>query len=282
SNFGIALVSTIFGIFLRVLVNQLRQDPVEIEREVRLELVDASTRLKSDIHAAILHFNDMRHQMAQIVRESFEISIAQHAEALSKSSTTTVTHLEELARKLSAALDEPVNLAVDAIKQSSAALKEQSADLTEQLRSVAQELRGASQSLSRSITDAGKRANTATNTYADKFEKAGDAAAQAMKDLADGAAPIGPELQRLRHAIAQTAAAADEAFSRISSTSFGHAKMLSDTAREITESSRRAVEDLKMLASEVSRANRAAPTLTPTLPAEEQRPAGGAPGSVAD
>jgi hypothetical protein len=32
TNFGVAIASTIFGVALRVLFNQMRQDPVEVER----------------------------------------------------------------------------------------------------------------------------------------------------------------------------------------------------------------------------------------------------------
>ena len=35
-NFGIAIASTITGIGLRVMFNQMRRDPVEIERAMRL------------------------------------------------------------------------------------------------------------------------------------------------------------------------------------------------------------------------------------------------------
>ena len=48
-NFGIALATTISGLFLRILFNQMRHDPVEIEREARLELASAATRLRTDL-----------------------------------------------------------------------------------------------------------------------------------------------------------------------------------------------------------------------------------------
>jgi hypothetical protein len=40
-NFGIAITSTIAGIALRVFFNQMRRDPIEVERAARLELADA-------------------------------------------------------------------------------------------------------------------------------------------------------------------------------------------------------------------------------------------------
>jgi hypothetical protein len=38
TNFGVAIASTILGVALRVVFNQMRQDPVEVERTARLEL----------------------------------------------------------------------------------------------------------------------------------------------------------------------------------------------------------------------------------------------------
>jgi Mg2+ and Co2+ transporter CorA len=47
SNFGIALASTIVGIFLRVIMHQMRVDPADVERVSRLELTEASSKVKS-------------------------------------------------------------------------------------------------------------------------------------------------------------------------------------------------------------------------------------------
>jgi len=45
-NFGIAIGSTITGIGLRVIFNQMRRDPVDVERVMRLELADAARRVR--------------------------------------------------------------------------------------------------------------------------------------------------------------------------------------------------------------------------------------------
>ena len=52
SNFGIALVSTIMGIFLRVILHQMRIDPADVESVSRIELADASKRVKASLDAA--------------------------------------------------------------------------------------------------------------------------------------------------------------------------------------------------------------------------------------
>jgi hypothetical protein len=49
ANFGIALASTITGIFLRVLLHQMRIDPAEVESATRMELAEASRRVRATL-----------------------------------------------------------------------------------------------------------------------------------------------------------------------------------------------------------------------------------------
>lgn len=49
ANFGVALGSTIAGIFLRVLLHQMRVDPADVEGMTRIELADASKRMKAQL-----------------------------------------------------------------------------------------------------------------------------------------------------------------------------------------------------------------------------------------
>jgi ABC-type transporter Mla subunit MlaD len=48
-NFGVALGSTIAGIFLRVLLHQMRVDPADLENMTRIELAEASKRVKAHL-----------------------------------------------------------------------------------------------------------------------------------------------------------------------------------------------------------------------------------------
>jgi len=71
-DFGIALASTITGLVLRVMFNQMRQDPVEIEREARLELAAAAQRLRSELDQAALEINAFRRATQQAIADGFE------------------------------------------------------------------------------------------------------------------------------------------------------------------------------------------------------------------
>jgi len=70
-SFGIALVTTITGLGVRVMFNQMRQELVEIERETRLELAEAGTRLRTELDQIALSMNDFRRVTQQAMAEAF-------------------------------------------------------------------------------------------------------------------------------------------------------------------------------------------------------------------
>jgi len=49
SNFGIALASTIMGIFLRVTLHQMRIDPADVESMTRIELAEATKKVRASL-----------------------------------------------------------------------------------------------------------------------------------------------------------------------------------------------------------------------------------------
>lgn len=64
-NFGIAIASTIAGVFGRVVLNQMRADPWEVERSVRLALVDSARNLRNELDNSVIEFNAYRRQIQQ-------------------------------------------------------------------------------------------------------------------------------------------------------------------------------------------------------------------------
>jgi chaperonin cofactor prefoldin len=70
TNFGIAIASTILGVALRVVFNQMRQDPVEVERLARLELADAARKVKQELDGAAFEFASFRRSTQQMLDES--------------------------------------------------------------------------------------------------------------------------------------------------------------------------------------------------------------------
>jgi hypothetical protein len=64
-NFGIAIGSTITGIGLRVIFNQMRRDPIEVERMMRLELAEAARKLRRELDSSVVEFGYFRRSAQQ-------------------------------------------------------------------------------------------------------------------------------------------------------------------------------------------------------------------------
>jgi methyl-accepting chemotaxis protein len=101
-NFGIAIASTIAGIALRIFFNQMRRDPVEVEATARLELAEASRRVKRELESTILEFGYFRRMTQQSisdgldeVKESLGAVHEQFAGELAKLATTANKPFEE-------------------------------------------------------------------------------------------------------------------------------------------------------------------------------------------
>ncbi len=69
TNFGIAIFTTIFGLAGRVLFNQMRQDPVEYEREARYSLAEASMAMRSELANIATELSVFKRRIAQIAEE---------------------------------------------------------------------------------------------------------------------------------------------------------------------------------------------------------------------
>jgi uncharacterized protein YukE len=78
-NFGIAITSTIAGISLRILYNQMRRDPADIERTARHELADMTRRVRAEMENVAREFSDFRRVSNQMLEEGFD-EIAKQAQ----------------------------------------------------------------------------------------------------------------------------------------------------------------------------------------------------------
>jgi hypothetical protein len=69
-NFGIAIGSTIAGIGLRVIFNQMRRDPIEVERVMRLELAESARKLRRELDSSVVEFGYFRRSAQQSAVDS--------------------------------------------------------------------------------------------------------------------------------------------------------------------------------------------------------------------
>ncbi|MBZ5762403.1 methyl-accepting chemotaxis protein [Rhizobium sp. VS19-DR104.2] len=78
-NFGIAIVTTISGISLRIFYNQTRRDPADIESAVRTELAEMTRRVRTELDSSAMEFSSYRRTSNQMLSEGFE-EISRQAE----------------------------------------------------------------------------------------------------------------------------------------------------------------------------------------------------------
>ena len=88
-DFGLALFSTIFGIFGRILLQQMRNDPMDVETIAREELGDSIRKLRETIGQVISNLNGLSEQtklslteLNQTVSKTLEQSANQTTEAI--------------------------------------------------------------------------------------------------------------------------------------------------------------------------------------------------------
>jgi hypothetical protein len=96
-NFGIAIASTIAGITLRIMFNQMRRDPVETEATSRLELAEASRRVKRELESSILEFGYFR----RMTQQSLADALDEMRESIGKAHQQLAGELEKLATSAS-------------------------------------------------------------------------------------------------------------------------------------------------------------------------------------
>lgn len=110
-GFGIALLTTIVGLTLRVFFNQSRVDLYEAEDTARLELAEAAARLKTQLSQIANSFRDFAFGMQQSIDE------------LRQAATTSISE----------AADESVRAIKDLSKSAGTGLKNQTTGLTERV-----------------------------------------------------------------------------------------------------------------------------------------------------
>ncbi|MGJ5181845.1 hypothetical protein ACQR16_34610 [Bradyrhizobium oligotrophicum] len=148
-NFGIAIASTIAGITLRIFFNQMRRDPIEVEATARLELADASRKVKRELESTVLEFGYFRRMTQQSITEALD----EINEALGTASDKLATEirtfaqtagkpLEEASQKSGKTLDALNEKVVDTLETASARLVNESDQLSRSTASIVKAIDG--------------------------------------------------------------------------------------------------------------------------------------------
>ena len=112
-NFGIAIGSTIAGIGLRVIFNQMRRDPVEVERMMRLELAEAARRVRRELDSTVVEFGHYRRSAQQAAADSFNHVTEKFDEIVAR----FLASLEDTTAKLAGPLEAASRRSGDAIAE---------------------------------------------------------------------------------------------------------------------------------------------------------------------
>jgi len=153
-NFGIAIASTITGIAGRVLFNQMRRDPVDVERTARLELADAARRVRTELDQTVLEFNFFRRGAMQSLQEGFD-EIGRQVQdvgqkllkGLEEVTEKSAAPLEAASRSSGATIEGLTRTVVAALEESARKLAEENEKLSGSARAIAGSLDGVKERL---------------------------------------------------------------------------------------------------------------------------------------
>jgi len=105
TNFGIAIFTTIIGLAGRIFFNQMREDPVEYEREARYALAEASGALRSELANISTDVSSFKRKLVQIMEEGV-VDISNSAKAsMAETANTFSSTTNEVLRSIQAALE---------------------------------------------------------------------------------------------------------------------------------------------------------------------------------
>jgi hypothetical protein len=88
SNFGIALSTTITGLVLRVVLSQIHEDPVSLERHARMELREAARDLRIELISCVEDVETFRRTVLLSVDEGLREMVANFSSSIQQATHT--------------------------------------------------------------------------------------------------------------------------------------------------------------------------------------------------
>lgn len=194
-NFGIAIISTIMGIALRIFFNQMRRDPVDIERAVRHELAEMTRRVRSELDSSAMEFSSYRRTSNQMLSEGFE-EIARQAE---KNGEAVRASIEAMSLKATQPIEEASARLATTLERTHEQISTFAEKNAKTVNDIAEKLNG-------SVTKIEERANklaTAIDAVAEKY-----GAAKSPEEVVK--IEVAPAVEELRGLVAVTTSAIAE------------------------------------------------------------------------
>lgn len=241
-NFGIAIISTVTGIALRIFFNQMRRDPADIEKAVRNELAEMTRRVRAELDSSAMEFSSYRRTSNQMLSEGFE-EIARQAE---KNGEAVRAAIEAMSAKAVESIQLTSQKLLETLEESHKNVGQLSESNT---KNVAM-LSGQMEAVATSITDKSKQLAAAIDNVIEKY-----AAARSPDEVLR--IDVSPAVESLK------------------SVANAHAKAISENATETRETAekilaaidpfKQTAANLAKLASEVNAATAAQSQSTKTV-----------------
>lgn len=105
NSFGIALATTIMGLMLRIIFNQMRHDIVDVEAEARMELANAASRLRTELDQITLDMNHFSRATKQSISDGLQAVSQEASDTMSASASKFGVVAEMLGTRMSKTLD---------------------------------------------------------------------------------------------------------------------------------------------------------------------------------
>ncbi|MGO9360771.1 MAG: hypothetical protein ACLP1D_24380 [Xanthobacteraceae bacterium] len=146
-NFGVAIASTISGIALRIFFNQMRRDPIEVEHTARLELAEASRKVKRELDSTVLEFSYFRRATQQSISDALD----EVNELLAQAKDRLLGQLDDFAATSSQPLAEASRRSGDAIEDLNSQISNALGTAVSEISAVSGELSHGTAALIQSI-----------------------------------------------------------------------------------------------------------------------------------
>lgn len=119
-DFGLALFSTIAGIFGRIILQQMRNDPKDVESQAREQLGDAIRHLRDNIGYVIANLNGLSEQTKLSLTELNQVvarTLEQSGSQTNKAVENVTSEISTLSSKVQEQTDAITNFTTNAISQ---------------------------------------------------------------------------------------------------------------------------------------------------------------------
>jgi low affinity Fe/Cu permease len=142
ANFGIALASTITGIFLRVLLQQIRVDPSDLENVTRIEMVEVSKRVRANVENVTIELGRFHDEIRQRSNDVVNVLFEETRKSTEQMHKRVLDEVHEMTRELAGAIER-----LRSIEPPPVALSESFEKVTKALQTSAEKTEGIAVSL---------------------------------------------------------------------------------------------------------------------------------------